>query len=67
MSERQELLAALLESKKSLQKDALEKFHEKIFQELKELEEQKSKGALELLEHKHRLDNKTKKRSMPDL
>ena len=38
----------LMESKKSLQKDAPDKFHEKIFQELKELEE-KAKEALELL------------------
>ena len=43
-----------MEGKRSLQKDAPEKFHEKIFQELKELEEQKSKEALELLGHKHK-------------
>ena len=38
-----------------MQKDAPDKFHEKIFQEWKELEEQKSKEALELLGHKHKL------------
>ena len=37
MSERQELLAALMESKKSPQKEAPEEFHRRIFQELKEL------------------------------
>ena len=35
LSEKQELLALLMESKKSLQKVAPEKFQEKIFQELK--------------------------------
>ena len=41
-----------MESEKSLQKDALDKCHEQIFQEL---EEQKSEEALELLGRKHKL------------
>ena len=50
LSERQELLVTLMESK-SLQKDAPEEF-----QKLEELEEQKSKEALELLGQKHMLE-----------
>ena len=38
-SERQELLATLMGSQKSLQKDGREEFQVQIFQELKELEE----------------------------
>ena len=38
LSEKQALLATLMESKESLQKDAPGNFHEKIFLELKELE-----------------------------
>ena len=46
LSEKQELMAALMESKKRLQKDASERFQEQIFQEMMmELEEQKSKDA----------------------
>ena len=62
VSERQELLAALMESKKSLQKEAREEFHRQIFQEFKELQEQKSKESLELLGEKHRLERLKKER-----
>ena len=62
MSERQELLAALMESKKSLQKEAPKEFHGHIFQEVKALEEQKPKQSLELLEQKHRLERLKKKK-----
>ena len=55
LSERRDLLATLMESKKCLQKDAPERFQEQIVQEWKELEEQKSKEALELLGRKHKL------------
>ena len=47
LSEEQEVLATLMEGKMSMQKVALEDFQRQIFQELKELEEQKSKVALE--------------------
>ena len=56
------MLATLMESKKSLQKDAPGKFHEKIFKELKELEEQKSKEALDLLGDEHKLGKLKKER-----
>ena len=49
LSEKQELLATLMEGKMSLQKVAPEEFRRQIFQELKELEEQKTKEASELL------------------
>ena len=62
LSEKQELLTTLMESKKSLQKVALEEFQRKIFQELKELEEQKSKEVLELLGRKHKLVKLEKER-----
>ena len=57
LSEKQELLATLMESKKSLQKVAPDEFQRQIFQELKELEERKSREALELLGRKHKLGN----------
>ena len=44
-----------MESKKCLQNDTPERFQEQIFQELKELEEQQTKEALELLVSKHNL------------
>ena len=62
MSERYELRAALVESKTSLEKDAPEKFQEKIFRELKELEGQKSKEASELLGRKHKLEKLERER-----
>ena len=45
-----------MESKKSLQKVAPEEFQRQIFQELKELGEQKSKADLELLGRKRKLE-----------
>ena len=54
LSEKQELLATLMESQKSMQKVAPKKFQEKIFLELK-LEELKSREALGLLGRKHEL------------
>ena len=55
LSEKQVLLATVLEDKMSMQKVAPEKYQEKIFEESKELEEQKAKEALELLGRKHKL------------
>ena len=56
LSEKQEVLATLMEDKMSMQKVAPEKYQEKIFEELKkELEEQKTKEALELVKRKHKL------------
>ena len=54
--------AAQMESKKCLQKGAPERFQEQIFQELKELEEQKSKETSEVLGHKHKLGTLEKER-----
>ena len=53
-SEKQEVLATLMEGKMSMQKVAPEQYQENIFEELKELEEQKTKEALELLGRKMR-------------
>ena len=39
----------------NVQKVAPEKYQEKIFEELKELEEQKTREALELVHRKHKL------------
>ena len=61
LSEKQELLPTPMESKKSLQKFALEEFQREIFQDLKELG-QKSKEALELLGRKHKLGKLEKER-----
>ena len=49
LSEKQELLATVMKGNMSLQKVAPEEFHWRIFQELKDLEEQQTKEALELL------------------
>ena len=38
-----------------MQKTAPEKYQEKIFEKLKELEEQRTKEALELVQRKHKL------------
>ena len=54
-SEKQEFLATLTEGKMSLQKVSLEEFQRQIFQELKELEEQKTKEACELSGRRHKL------------
>ena len=56
LTEKQEV-ATVLEGEMGLQKVALEDFQRQIFQELKELEEQKTKEALELVKRKHKLVN----------
>ena len=48
------MLGTLMEGKMSMQKVAPEQYQENIFEELKELEEQKTKEALELLGRKMR-------------
>ena len=55
LSETQELLAALMEGNMSMQKLAPEDFQRQIFQELKKLEQQKTKEALELLGREEKL------------
>ena len=52
LSERQEVLAGLVEDKIRLQSKATEKYHATIFEELRELEEKKSKEALVLAQKK---------------
>ena len=54
LSERQEVLEGMVEDKISLQSRATEKYCEKIFEEMKELEEKKSEEAL-LLVQKRRI------------
>ena len=56
LTDKQEV-ASVMEGKMSMQKVALEDFQRQIFQELKELEEQKTKEALELVKRKHKLVN----------
>ena len=48
-NERQEVLTILTEGKMNMQKVAPEDFQRQIFQELKELKEQKTKEALEMV------------------
>ena len=55
LSEKQEVLATLMEGKMGLQKATPEDFQVQIFQELKELEEQKTKEALEHVKRKHKM------------
>ena len=57
LSERQEVLAILMEGNMNMQKAAPEDFQRQIFEELRELEEQKTKEALELVQRKHQLFN----------
>ena len=54
-NERQEVLTILIEGKMNMQKAAPEDFQEQVFEERKELEEQKTKEALELVQRKHML------------
>ena len=49
------VLADLMVSKRDVQKEAPEKYQEKIFEEFKELEEQRAKDALLLVQKKHML------------
>ena len=53
LSERQEVLTSLVENKIRLQSKATENYYETIFEELRELEEKKSKEALLLKQKKH--------------
>ena len=55
LSERQEVLAVLTEGKMNMQKTAPEDLQRQIFRVFKELEEQKTKEALELVQKKHKL------------
>ena len=55
LSERQEVLAVLMEGKMSMQKTAPEDFQWQIFQGKQELEGQNTKEALELAQGKHKL------------
>ena len=55
LNEKQEVLATLIEGKMSMQRVAPEKYQEKIFEELMELEERKTRYALELVQRKHKL------------
>ena len=55
LDEKQEVLAYLMVSKRDMQKEAPEKYQEKIFEEFKELEEQRAKVALALVQKKHML------------
>ena len=52
LSERQEVLAGHVEDKSRLQSKATEKYYETIFEEMRELEEKKSKEALVLCTEK---------------
>ena len=54
-SERQEVLAGLVEDKIRIQSKATEKYNETIFEEMRELEEKKSKEALVPVQKKHML------------
>ena len=54
-NERQEVLTIQMEGKVSMQKVAPEDFQRQIFEDLKELEEQKTMEALELVTRKHKL------------
>ena len=55
VNEKQEVFAILMEGKMNMQKVAPEKYQEKIFEELKELEEQKTRKALEHVQRKLKL------------
>ena len=49
------MLAVLMEGKVNMQKTALERNQEKIFEKKEELEEQKTKDALILVQREHKL------------
>ena len=53
LSERQEVLTGHVEDNIRLQSKATEKYYETIFEELRELDEKKSKEALLLVQKKH--------------
>ena len=52
LSERQEVLVGMVASKRNMQKETLQKYQEKVFEEFKELEEQRAEEALELVQKK---------------
>ena len=54
LSEKQEVLVTPMEGKMSMQKLVPEDFQRQIFQQLTELEEQKTKEALELGRREHK-------------
>ena len=54
-SERQKVLVGIVVSKRDIQKKAPKKYQEKIFEEFKELEEQRAKEALELVQEKRNI------------
>ena len=53
LNERQKVLAGLVKDKSRLQSNVTEKYHETIFEEMRELEEKESKEALVLVQKKH--------------
>ena len=55
LSDRQEVLSGVVVSKRDLRKEAAKTYQEKAFEEFKELEEQRAKEALELVQKKHML------------
>ena len=54
-SERQEVLVGMVVNKRDMQKEAPKKYQEQVFEECKELEEQRAQEALELVQKKHML------------
>ena len=54
-SERQEVLADLMVRKKDMQKTAPEKYQENTIEEAKEMEDQRTNDALEIVQKKHKL------------
>ena len=53
LSERQEVLAGLVEDKSRLQSKATERYYETIFEKMEELEEKKSKESFVFVQEKH--------------
>ena len=53
LSERQEVQAGFVEDKIGIQSEATDKYYESTFEEMRELEEKKSKEALVLVQKKH--------------
>ena len=55
LSKRQEVLVGMVVNKRNMQNAAPKKYQEKMFEEFKELEEQRAREALELVQKKHML------------
>ena len=55
LNERQEVLKDLVASEKDMQRRTPEKFQRQIYEELNELEDQRAKEALALVQKKHKL------------